>query len=176
MARTYGVELATSLRAFSSESSPVAHVSYTYLQTEVLDGRIQSAVVNNVPSVDISGNELPYAPRHNVTLAVTQQIGAASLRADYRYVGDVFTDFENLDYTTGRGDTGPVPAYSVIGGSLQLPIGEALMVQLTVKNALDEIYIGSRLHSNPRQTAANQSSGILPGARRQVNVSLRYSF
>ena len=46
----------------------------------------------------------------------------------------------------------------------------------TVKNALDEIYIGSRLHSNPRQTAANQSSGILPGARRQVNVSLRYSF
>ena len=176
MARTYGVELATSLRAFSSESSPVAHVSYTYLQTEVLDGRIQSAVVNNVPSVDISGNELPYAPRHNVTLAVTQQIGAASLRADYRYVGDVFTDFENLDYTTGRGDTGPVPAYSVIGGSLQLPIGEALMAQLTVKNALDEIYIGSRLHSNPRQTAANQSSGILPGARRQVNVSLRYSF
>ena len=176
MARTYGVELATSLRAFSSESSPVAHVSYTYLQTEVLDGRIQSAVVNNVPSVDISGNELPYAPRHNVTLAVTQRIGGASLRADYRYVDDVFTDFENLDYTTGRGDTGPVPAYSVIGGSLQLPIGEALIAQLTVKNALDEIYIGSRLHSNPRQTAANQSSGILPGARRQVNVSLRYSF
>ena len=176
MARTYGVELATSLRAFSSDNSPVAHVSYTYLQTEVLDGRIQSAVVNNVPSVDISGNELPYAPRHNVTLAVTQQIGGASLRADYRYVGDVFTDFENLDYTTGRGDTGPVPAYSVIGGSLQVPIGEALIGQLTVKNALDEIYIGSRLHSNPRQTAANQSSGILPGARRQVNVSLRYSF
>ena len=176
MARTYGVELASSLRPLATENSPVAHVSYTYLQTEVLDGRIQSAVVNNVPSVDISGNELPYAPRHNVTLAVTQQIGGARLRADYRYVGDVFTDFENLDFTTGRGDTGPVPAYSVMGGSLQMPIGEALVAQVTVKNALDEIYIGSRLHSNPRQTAANQSSGILPGARRQVNVSLRYSF
>ena len=44
------------------------------------------------------------------------------------------------------------------------------------KNITDEIYIGSRLHSNPGQKDANISSGIIPGPRRQINIGLEYSF
>ena len=44
------------------------------------------------------------------------------------------------------------------------------------KNITDEIYIGSRLHSNPGQKDANISSGILPGPRRQINLGVEYNF
>ena len=40
----------------------------------------------------------------------------------------------------------------------------------------DNIYIGSRLHSNPGQREANISSGIIPGPRRQINLNLKYQF
>ena len=39
----------------------------------------------------------------------------------------------------------------------------------------DKIYIGSRLHSNPSQTQADISSGIIPGPRRQINFTIKYS-
>ena len=91
-------------------------------------------------------------------------------------MSEVFTDFENLDFTTGRGDTGPVPDYVVLNASIRVPVGDRLVAQLTGKNLLDEVYIGSRLHSNPRQVTANASSGILPGPRRQLNLSLKYRF
>jgi len=40
----------------------------------------------------------------------------------------------------------------------------------------DNVYIGSRLHSNPRDTEASKSTGILPGPRRQINLSVQYNF
>ena len=47
---------------------------------------------------------------------------------------------------------------------------------VSAKNITDEIYIGSRLHSNPGQKEAGLSSGILVGPRRQVNLGLEYNF
>ena len=41
---------------------------------------------------------------------------------------------------------------------------------------MDLKYIGSRLHSSPYQAEAGLSSGIIPGARRQINFSLEYLF
>jgi len=32
------------------------------------------------------------------------------------------------------------------------------------------------VHSNPRQPSASLSTGIIPGSRRQVNLSVRYDF
>ena len=55
-------------------------------------------------------------------------------------------------------------------------INSSLSLSFSGKNITDEIYIGSRLHSNPGMKDANISSGILPGARRQINVGLEYSF
>ena len=55
-------------------------------------------------------------------------------------------------------------------------MNEKTRIFVSAKNLLDEIYIGSRLHSNPGQPQANLSSGILPGPRRQVNVGIDYAF
>ncbi|MEO0557724.1 MAG: TonB-dependent receptor [Bacteroidota bacterium] len=175
-ARTFGAEVAGALRASQVGPFPDLSVAYTFLGTEVLEGRIPSAVVNNVPSVDIAGNELPYAPQHTLTVGVSGDVQGVTARADVRYVSEVYSDFENIETTGTRGDTGPIPSYLVLGGSVRAPLGERIVAQLTVKNALDEVYIGSRLHSNPRQISANASSGILVGPRRQVNLSLRYTF
>ena len=164
MARTYGVELASSLRPLATEHSPVAHVSYTYLQTEVLDGRIQSAVVNNVPRI-YSGMS-PYAPRHNVTLAVTQQmVEQDPRRTTAMWVMSLLTlkiSISQLDEVTRA-----CPCVLRYGQSL-MPIGSALAAQVTVKNALDEIYIGSRCTQSAADSCESKL-GILPGARRQVN-------
>ncbi|MEM1041612.1 MAG: TonB-dependent receptor [Bacteroidota bacterium] len=175
-AQTYGAEVAATVRGARFGPLPDLHLSYTFLQTEVLDGLIPSAVVNNVSAVAIDGNELPYAPAHNLTVGLSRTVRGVTARADLRFVSEVFTDFENLDFATGRGETGPVPSYALLNASVRVPIGERLTAQMTVKNALDEVYVGSRLHSNPRQVTANQSSGILPGTRRQVNLGVRYTF
>ena len=57
-----------------------------------------------------------------------------------------------------------------------IKLNEKIKLFLSGKNINDKVYIGSRLHSNPGQKDANISSGILPGARRQINFGLNYSF
>jgi Fe(3+) dicitrate transport protein len=54
-----------------------------------------------------------------------------------------------------------------------------LRFNLTAKNVTDNVYIGSRLHSNPRDQRASSnggSTGIFPGPRRQINLSAQYNF
>lgn len=176
-AQTYGLEWSSTLRASSlSGALPDVNVAYTFLQTEILDGRIPSARRAGV-DVDISGNELPYAPEHSLVAGLEKSfdIGLA-LRADVRFIDRVYTDFENIESTSNRGDTGPVPSHTVIDASVRYAVSPSMQVVLVAKNLLDEVYIGSRLHSNPRQPEAHRSSGILPGPRRQINLALRYRY
>ena len=67
-------------------------------------------------------------------------------------------------------------SYQIVDVSDFNKINEKLTMLLTGKNITDEIYIGSRLHSNPGQKQASLSSGILPGPRRQINLGLEYLF
>ena len=99
-----------------------------------------------------------------------------TLRADVHYVSTAYTDFENIETTTNRGDTGPIPGYTVFNASAGMKINPHWSVNVAAKNLTDKVYIGSRLHSNPRQTEANLSSGILPGPRRQLHLGIGYSF
>ena len=116
---------------------------------------------------------MPYAPRHTLTLGLVKEVGAARLRADWRFVDQVFTDFENIEQTFNRGDTGPIPSYSILNASVEYKVASRWTLFAAGKNLLDEIYIGSRLHSNAGQPAANLSSGILIGPRRQVNLGIK---
>ncbi len=176
-AQSYGVEWSGTLRASSfSGVLPDVNLAYTLLQTEILEGRILSARRAGV-EVDVSGNELPYAPEHTLVAGIEKRFGAAlALRADVRFVDRVYTDFENIESTSNRGDTGPVPSYTIIDASVRYAVSRRMHIVLVGKNLLDEIYIGSRLHSNPRQPEAHLSSGILPGPRRQINLALRYRY
>ncbi len=175
---TRGIEVGGSFRANAvSGLLPEINISYAYLDTEIISGRIESAVLAGGVEVDIAGNELPYSPRHTLTVGLAKDLGfGLTFRADMRYVDDVFTDFENVDRTFNRGDTGPIPGYTIVNTSTSYRINSTWEFFAVAKNILDEIYIGSRLHSNPGQKDASLSSGILPGPRRQVNAGFRYTF
>lgn len=153
---------------------PDLNFSYTFLQTEIIDGIIKSATIAGNVDVDINGNELPYAPQHTFTIGMSKKIwDTIRIRADMRFVDEVFTDFENLQETYNRGDTGPIPSYSIVNAGIDYKVSQQWQLFFTVKNLLDEVYIGSRLHSNAGQPEANLSSGILIGPRRQILFGIK---
>ena len=173
-----GVEMAMTLGLSEFVSVlPDFNFSYTYLQTEVVEGIVKSATIAGNVDVELNGNELPYAPRHTFTVGVAKRIGdGLRLRADMRFVDEVFTDFENLQKTFNRGDTGPIPSYAILNASIAYQLTRQWQLFLTAKNILDHVYIGSRLHSNAGQPEANLSSGILIGPRRQILFGIKQGF
>jgi Fe(3+) dicitrate transport protein len=176
-ARTYGLEVGAQLLGSQLvDALPDLDVAYTFLGTEVTEGRMRSAVIAGNVEVDLAGKELPYAPHHSLSVGLSKSLPfGLDVHADMQYVSRVYTDFENIETTYNRGDTGPVPGYSLLNASASYGITPDFTVSVVGKNLLDEVYIGSRLHSHPGMPEANQSSGILPGPRRQINLTLRYS-
>ena len=157
---------------------PNVDIAYTFLSTEVKEGIIISNVSGSFGSeVSIEGKELPYSPNHAVTAGLEfTPISDLKLRADFRFVSEAYTDFENIEDTDEIGVSGPIPKYSIFNVSGNYHLSENLKIFFSGKNITDKIYIGSRLHSNPGQKEANISSGIIPGPRRQINFGLEYSF
>ncbi len=173
-----GIEMATTLGISEFVSIlPDLNLSYTYLQTNIIDGIVKSATIAGNVDVELNGNELPYAPRHTFTVGLAKGIGdSVRMRADMRFVDEVFTDFENLQQTFNRGDTGPIPSYAIVNASIDYKLTKQWQIFLTAKNIFDHVYIGSRLHSNAGQPEANLSSGILIGPRRQVLFGIKQGF
>jgi Fe(3+) dicitrate transport protein len=175
---TMGVELNAKFN--NSELNrllPDAHLVYAFLHTEVADGVIKSNVRGTIGSdVSIKGKELPYAPTHTLTAGLSSNLNKFSYRLDFRYVSEVYTDFENIKEEDKLGIQGSVPSYSFLNFSADYDLNSSYRLFLTGKNITDQIYIGSRLHSNPGQPQANISSGILPGPRRQINLGVEYKF
>ncbi len=174
-AQSYGIEAGGSIQ-FSRyvKAFPDINFSYAYLKTEIERGRVRSGRLAGNVEVDLVGNELPYAPEHTLTLGFSKRINSLNLRIDWRYVDEVFTDFENLKENLNRGDTGSIPSYHILNASAEYDISSDWTVSVTGKNVFDRVYIGSRLHSNAGQPQANLSSGILIGPRRQVNLGINY--
>ena len=170
-----GLEMA--IRFGISEFVPILpdlNASYTYLQTEIVDGIVKSATIAGNVDVELNGNELPYAPQHTFTVGLAKHFGdAIRMRADMRFVDEVFTDFENIQQTKNRGDTGPIPSYAIVNASINYKLTTQWQLFFTAKNILDKVYIGSRLHSNAGQPEANLSSGILIGPRRQILFGIK---
>ncbi len=173
---TYGAEVAADFRpGLWIPYFPSFHATYTYLQTEITEGIMPSNV--QLGTVSVAGNELPYAPQHSVLAGISEKLpGGVTLRFESRYLSRVYTDFENIEKTSNRGDTGPIPAYLLFDAAAEWRAGDNLRIFVNAKNLLDESYIGSRLHSNPGQTAAHESSGIMPGAGRQINAGAAVTF
>ena len=120
---------------------------------------------------------MPYSPNHTLTAGLEfKPVTNLRLRTDFRFVSKSYTDFENIEIFDQIGVTGPIPEYSILNVSGSYQFNKSFKVFFSGKNITDEVYIGSRLHSNPGQKEANISSGIIPGPRRQVNLGLEYSF
>ncbi len=203
---TMGVEIAGKLRSSTwNKWLPDINLSYTGLKTRVDKGSVTSHLsgysdnTDPVDTVDISGNELPYAPKHSLTVGLSRSLllgekkKKLNIRADVRYVSQVYSDLENLtdedvatasfnsvsgtvNYLGNRGDAGPVPSYYIINFSANLQLNKHWYFGIAAKNLTDEVYIASRLHSHPSRPSATASSGILVGARRQLNFTIRHNF
>ena len=175
---TMGIEARTSLLlSKTSRLLPNLNFSYALLSTKVNEGTIVSAVKSGNVQVSIEGKELPYSPNHTLTAGLEfLPLNGLLFRADVRYVSEVYTDFENIETQDKTGVTGPIPEYSLLNLSGFYQITDDIKLFMSAKNATDIKYIGSRLHSNPGQREANMSSGILPGAKRQINLGIDYTF
>tara|TARA_Y100001970_G_C14237405_1_gene862693 strand:- start:1657 stop:3783 length:2127 start_codon:yes stop_codon:yes gene_type:complete len=179
---------------------PKINLDYTYLNSEIIDAVISSNTGAGTINIGrllkngktVPGKRLPYTPEHTINIGLEfQPIQRMSFRWDTRFVSAVYTDFENMtnydedplpeesagDQTLeALGIAGPIPEYNVSSISFSYQVNNSLKVFLSAKNIFDKIYIGSRLHSNPGQPDAGLSSGIIPGPRRQINLSFNYSF
>ncbi|MYF97854.1 TonB-dependent receptor, partial [Candidatus Poribacteria bacterium] len=115
-----GLEMAVGLGISEFVSIlPDLNFTYTYLQTEIIDGIVKSATIAGNVDVELNGNQLPYAPQHTFTVGVSKQLwNVLRMRVDMRFVDEVFTDFENIQQTKNRGDTGPIPSYSIVNASV----------------------------------------------------------
>ncbi|MTI32200.1 TonB-dependent receptor family protein [Xanthovirga aplysinae] len=199
---TYGLEIASQLKVSEKITwLPDLHLAYSYLESKVNNGLMESHINAYLPDdaetvvVDVSGNKIPYTPKHSLNLGLSKDFAFGfSLRLDFRYIDEVYTDYENLDqaflntatitdnggntypYLGNVGNAGIVPAYYIFDLSASYAIRNNWKIKANVKNLLDEVYIGSRLHSHPSRFTANASSGILVGPRRQFNVGVSYNF
>lgn len=175
-ALTYGVEASAEAKgSLFSPYLPDARLAYTWLLSEVLEGEIPASQSTGA-TANLAGNRLPYAPEHTVSAGLSRDFAfGLSLGADARLVSWVYTDYENIEVTKNRGDTGPIDGYALFDASAAYKLGR-FRVFANAKNLLDHVYMSSRLHSHPSGIQANQSSGILIGPRRQVNVGTSVNF
>lgn len=111
------------------------------------------------------GNRLPYAPLHtaSVSLNAEHKIGLGGEIA-WTYVSDQFSDENNTVAVDPTGRLGLLPAYNVVDVNLRYRHAKTgLGALVTVKNALDQIFVATRL-----------PDGIHTGGFRQINLGLRW--
>lgn len=111
------------------------------------------------------GNRLPYAPLHTTSLAldVEHKIGIGAEVA-WTYVSDQFSDENNTVPVDITGRVGLIPAYNVLDFNVRYRHAKTgLGALVTVKNALDQVFVATRL-----------PDGIHTGGFRQVNIGLRW--
>lgn len=218
-AQNMGIEFFSHVK-FSKKHKllPDLTLSYTFLRTRVVEGRTDDILTgyiavsdsvngegayekNGVASdgkVDISGNELPYAPTHTLMVGLTEHIGKKlDVTFSGQFVSQTYSDLWNLskddietntaffangsqwvekNHLKNRGDNGPIDSYFTLNFALGYTYSKHWKLSLAAKNLTDNIYVGSRLHSSPNRPNAGQSSGILIGPRRQYYATIKYTF
>lgn len=173
-----GIETDINLKASKIfKHLPNIRLNYTFLRTNILKGNLSRDAfnLNNYP--DLTGNELPYAPRHSFAISATYHSNfGLSAFIEYRYIGRSYSDFQNVNFIFNRGETGPIPAYWLLNASISYQHKHFLRFFLCGQNLLDNIYISSRMHSHPSYPSASSSSGILVGNRLSIIGGVEYKF
>jgi len=113
------------------------------------------------------GNLLPYAPLHNFNANVdVEDPSGVGGQVAWLFVSNQYTDGANTALPDVTGSVGLMPAYNVLDLTAHYrhkPTG--LTVRLTVKNALDDVYI-----------VARRPNGIFTAGFRLILVGLRWDY
>lgn len=113
---------------------------------------------------DFAGNRLPYAPRSMASASATYaHRSGITAGAAVEYTSSQFSDEENSVETTPDGQSGVLPAYTVVNAfaTWELPV-TGFQLRLSVRNLLDRVYITQR------------NEGIHTGVRRMLRAELRW--
>jgi len=113
-----------------------------------------------------SGNVVPYAPLHtfSATLDGEHRTGIGA-QASFTYIASQYADEFNSEEPDISGRAGKVPGYGVLDlGARYHHKPTGLTANLLVKNALDDVYISSRL-----------PNGIFTAGFRQITVGLKWA-
>lgn len=116
--------------------------------------------------VAVTGNRLPYAPRHLLTAGLGWALpNGVGIQVEAVHVGAQFGDPLNTTVTVADGQQGPIPAVTLWNLTLQgeLP-GPGLTGFVAIKNLFDELYL------------ADRTRGLLPGSPRMVQVGTGWRF
>jgi Fe(3+) dicitrate transport protein len=134
-------------------------VQYTYADARFSKDRF---IVRGGDTVNVKGNELPYAPSHRVTFGVSlNDVRGFDLRLDGTLLSEQFADNFETREGSANGRNGLIRGHSVwnLSGAYRVTAGATAVV--AVKNLLDATYIASR-----------RPEGIKPGLPRLVQVGI----
>lgn len=161
-----GVEVAGKLDTSpltGSRHNFFARAAYTFVPVSRFTGA-RFSNVSGFSSVSVSGNRLPYAPRHlsSVTGGYSHPSGFDVALEAVR-TSEQFGDDLNTVLSTPDGQRGLLPSYTVWNLAMNMDVQRARLF-FTVKNLFDDIFIVDR------------TRGILPGTPRlaQAGVALRF--
>jgi Fe(3+) dicitrate transport protein len=128
--------------------------------------------ISGQSGVRVTGNRLPYAPEHLVSLTAGWR-GQSGWTAQVEWVhtGALFTDDLNTRAVTADGQTGEIPSASVFNFAGRVPLAvlmgepaDGLELFVAVKNLTDELYVVDR------------SRGTIPGDPRRVQAGVTLKF
>jgi Fe(3+) dicitrate transport protein len=139
--------------------------AYTYLPTARFTGPRFSAVAG-FSEISVTGNRLPYAPRHLLTTTVgyLHPRGLDAL-IENLYIGEQYGDDLNTVAPTPSGQRGLIPAQTTWNATVSYklePLSSTFFV--SVKNLFDRIFIVDRVR------------GILPSSPRLIQAGLKVQF
>ncbi|WP_372881741.1 TonB-dependent receptor family protein [Psychromonas sp.] len=133
--------------------------AYNYLDTEQLDG-------------SFSGNELPYASKHQISASAFYDYSGVELGLMAYYYSKSFSDLANSVEENAAGTAGQLPAYTVVNLSLSTELyqkdTQTLTVGLGVNNLLDNEYYFRGLDVSP--------AGRVAAPGRSFTLDLGYDF
>ncbi|MCS6947333.1 MAG: TonB-dependent receptor [Steroidobacteraceae bacterium] len=160
-----GLELAAQFEsdeALGTAWNAYSRAALTWLPLAEYRGRRLSSIA---PTVSVTGNRLPYAPKALGTLAIGVETPAGfSAELEAIYSGSVFTDDLNTVAITANGQRGRIGGYAVFNLTVAKTVGANVTLYGSAKNLTDKLYI------------ADLTRGLIPGPPRQVQVGIDYRF
>ena len=127
---------------------------------------VRNSTVSGFTGVSVSGNRLPYAPRHTGTWAVgVDSPHGFGAQVELAHTSAMYGDDLNTVALTADGQRGRMPGYTIVNIALnQRWLDDQLRVHLAAKNLLGREYL------------ADLSRGILPGAPRQWQAGFSFNW
>ena len=138
-------------------------LSYTAVPVAEFTG-VRFSNISGFGNVSITGNRLPYAPEHMVSVGVGYaQPSGLDILLEMVRTTDQFGDDLNTVAPTADGQRGLIEGHTVWNTTVNYDLGRATLF-FTIKNLLDDTFVVDR------------SRGILPGSPRLVQLGLRTRF